>query len=170
MPRSCELFFFGFFHLQYMNQWDYCFLFFHSFLCCLTILYYFILLYESEWLTCFQMPLMWRNDIDYPYMCLLSYKAVILCHHTFDFLSSLSSSDVPHFQTILLSWLSCSVKSLVTMLWVGNTHRNTSPRKVRHPSVCGSLWERWMGGGGGRFLSAHSGLPKLPGCAGHWSK
>lgn len=47
------------------------------------------------------------------------------------FSSSSSSSDVPHFQTISLSWLSCSVKSLATMLWVGNTHRNTSPREVR---------------------------------------
>lgn len=60
--------------------------------------------------------------------------------------SCLSSSDVPHFQTTLLSWLSYLVKSLATMLWVGNTHRNTSPREVCHPSVCGSPWERWTGG------------------------
>lgn len=46
-------------------------------------------------------------------------------------------SNVPHFQTISLSWLSCSVKSPDTMLWVENTHRNTSPREVRQ-HLC--LW------------------------------
>lgn len=56
---------------------------------------------------------------------------------SFGFLSSFSSSDVPHFQTISPSWLSCLVKSLVTMLWAGNTHRNTSPREVCWP-LC--LW------------------------------
>lgn len=118
---------------------------FHTFLCCLTFLYV-IFLFENEWPICCK--------------CFLSYKAVIcLCtvFHlspiscslrtaAFDFLPPPPSSDVPHFQTILLSWLSCSVKSPVTMLWVGNTHRNTSPREVCYPSVCGSLWEQWREG------------------------
>lgn len=62
------------------------------------------------------------------------------------FLSSPSSCDVPHFQTISLSWLSCLAQFLVTMLWAGNTHRNTSPGEVCHPCVSGSLWEGcWRG-------------------------
>lgn len=65
----------------------------------------------------------------------------------FGFLSS-PPSDVPHFQTISRSWLSCLAKFLVTMRWVGNTHRNTSPGKVCHPCVSGSLREGWWRGTG----------------------
>lgn len=60
------------------------------------------------------------------------------------------SSDVPHFQTISRSWLSCLGKFLVTMRWVGNTHRNTSPGEVRHPCVSGSLWETVLEAQGSR--------------------
>lgn len=54
-----------------------------------------------------------------------------------------SSFDVPHLQTTLLLLLSCSVKSPATVLWVGNSHRNTSPREVCHPVSVGHHGKRW---------------------------
>lgn len=134
-----------------------------------------VCLYESEWPTCFQMLVLafqcgvgLKNIHTRPYLSL----SLLVCNHPLflihystwlfsislaissslklfpcDFLSSLFSPDVPHFQTTLLSWLNCLVKYLVTMHWVGNTHRISSPEEVCHPSVCGS-----SGDGGERLV------------------